>query len=189
MNAGVNNQMLWRYMSLVLLALALMMPACDKGKNEVPQGEYKEFEGLDSQNDQRIETLKSRLFDEPQNFQLIAALGDAYFEAGRYVQAIDIYNKALAVNSSDPDCLNDLALSYFYTGNTDKAIESVNKATTADPAYTHAWLTKGFILLSVGRQEEAVAPLMKVKELDMGGGLSMEADSFLGQIEQMKGQK
>ena len=48
-----------------------------------------------------------------------------------------------------------------------------------NPEYPNTWLSKGFILVSEGRYEEAIAPLNKVKELDAVGNLAMEADKFL----------
>jgi hypothetical protein len=52
-------------------------------------------------------------------------------------------------------------------------------ATTTDPNYVHAWLSTGYVMVSTGRYQEAVAPLNKVKELDSTGTLALEADKFL----------
>jgi hypothetical protein len=48
-----------------------------------------------------------------------------------------------------------------------------------DPGFTHAWLSKGFVLTSEGRYQEAIAPLNKVKEIDTSGVLALQADKFL----------
>ena len=50
---------------------------------------------------------------------------------------------------------------------------------TYDPAYKHAWLSKGYVLTAEGRYSESVAPLNKVKELDGDGPLSQQADKFM----------
>ena len=168
---------------LVLLALT----ACSKGKEEVSTEGMKEFNADLAKPDQRIEMIKSKLFDDPKNFELLSALGDAYFESGSYVEAIDIYTRAIAVNPKSADCYNDMALAHLYTGNTDAAIESADKGIEADPAYKNTWLTKGFILMSIGKLDEAVEPLTRVKEMDFGGRLGQEADNFLNQIALQKG--
>lgn len=169
---------------LVLLALT----ACDKGKEEPKTEGLKEFNANLAQPDQRVEMLKAKLFDDPENYGLLSALGDAYFETGSYMEAIAIYQKAVTVNPKSADCYNDMALAYFYTGNSDAAIEAASKGVEADPQYKNTWLTKGFILMSVGKFDEAVAPLTKAKELDFGGPVGQEAENFLNQIKLKKGE-
>ncbi|MDH3974256.1 MAG: tetratricopeptide repeat protein [Deltaproteobacteria bacterium] len=165
----------------------LVLTACSKGKEEAPTKGLKDFNPDLAQPDQRIEMLKAKLFDDPDNYGLLATLGDAYFESGQYAQAIEIYKKAVIVNPKSADCYNDMALAYFYTGNTDTALESSNNGIKADPLYKNTWLTKGFILMSVGKFDEAVEPLTKAKELDFGGAIGQEAENFLNQIKLQKG--
>ena len=93
-----------------------------------------------------------------------------------------MYDRALVVNPMSADCLNDKGLALYYIGDPDAAIVSFDKAVAADPEYVNAWLSKGFVLVSEGRYEEATAPLHKVKELDPFGGLAIEADKFLAII-------
>ncbi|VAX08066.1 hypothetical protein MNBD_GAMMA26-1713 [hydrothermal vent metagenome] len=139
-----------------------------------------------SPHDSIIQTLKIRLFDEPDNDALLSALGDAYFGARQFKESISIYKKAIAINPGNYDALNDLGLAYFYTGNTEVALDSLERSTTANPDYKFAWLSKGFILTSTGRFDEAKAALHKAKELDPNGNIGIEADNFLRQIEEMK---
>ena len=83
------------------------------------------------------------------------------------------------MNPNCADCYNDRGLSLFYIGDPTSALESFDKAIALDPGFTHAWLSKGFVLISEGRYQEAVAPLNKVKELDTTGVLALQADKFL----------
>ena len=172
-----------------LILIMLFITACDGSKKGADQEGLKEFNASSIQSEQRIETLKSQLFDSPDNFELLSALGDAYFESQRYIEAIGIYEKAIKIDPKSADSFNDLALSQFYTGNNEAALVSVTKAVEADAAYKHGWLTKGFILMTLGRLDEAAESLKKVKTLDFGGRLAEEADSFLTQIELAKGKK
>jgi len=137
----------------------------------------------------QIEAVKAALFDDPENPQLLAALGDSYFEAQRFQEAIPVYEKAIKANAKDVDTLNDLALAYFYTGNPDAALTTLEKATGSVPEYKFAWLSTGYILISIGRYDEAIPPLHKAKELDPSGTVGIEADNFLKKIEQLKAQK
>ena len=78
--------------------------------------------------------------------------------------------------------MNDRGLAQYYSGDPKSAIESFDKAIAIDPEYVYAWLSKGYVLFSVGRYEEAIPVLNKVKELDTTGGLAAEADKFLAMV-------
>lgn len=136
----------------------------------------------------RIEMVKAALSEDPGNRQLLVALGDAYFEAQRFQEAIPVYEKAMKTDGKDVDTLNDLGLAYFYAGNSDAALTTLAMATNSSPDYKFAWLSTGYILVSLERYDEAVTPLRKARELDPNGTVGMEADNFLKKIEQHKAQ-
>ena len=160
-----------------LLVLGLI--SCDD-KTAQTTTQVQQVPSFDSfQTSPGIDQLKAKLFDNPNDFSTLVALGKLHFESAQYFEAIQTYDKALTVNPMCADCLNDKGLALFYFGDPDSALESFDKAVEVDPAYTHAWLSKGFVLVSEGRYEEAVAPLNKVKEHDTTGGLAIEADKFL----------
>lgn len=175
-------------MALGLLFALLVVAGCEGGKEEAApaaQG-LPEFQPAIGGPASRIETLKSRLFDEPENDMLLSALGDAYFEAKRFQEAIPVYEKAVAINPQNYDALNDLGLCYFYTRNEVAALEALDKAVAVNPDYKYAWLSKGFVLVSIGRFQDAEAPLRRAKELDPNGNIGAEAEKFLQKIEQHK---
>jgi len=178
----------------VLMGLALMfLISCDdKGTTSTTSTttsntstattDTQQFPQFDSfQTPSEIDQLKSRLFDNPEDFNTLSALGDLYFESGQYVEAIQTYDRALAVNPICADCWNDKGLAYFYTGDATSAHDSFDKAIAIAPEFPNVWLSKGFVLVSEGRFQEAIVPLNKVKELDTTGRLSMTADKFLAQ--------
>ena len=173
----------------VLMGLVLMfLISCDDKGTTATQPtadtvDLQQFPTFDSfQQPSEIEQLKVRLFDNPDDFSILSALGDLYFESAQYFKAIQSYDKALTVNPMCTDCLNDKGLALFYTGDSNAALKSFDKAIALEPDFTHAWLSKGFVLVSEGRYEEATEPLNKVKELDTTGGLAAEADKFLALV-------
>ena len=176
----------WMSMGLVLLSLV----GCDDKEStstvSTPKTiDAQQFPKFDSfQQPSEIDQLKAKLFDNPNDFNALDSLGDLYFESGQYIEAIQTYDKALAINPSCADCFNDRGLASFYLGDPTSAIESFDKAIALDPGYTHAWLSKGFVLTSEGRYQEAIAPLNKVKELDTTGRLAKTADEFLAKAAQ-----
>ncbi len=174
------NMINQRMYSILLLLFCLI--SCDEKGVKSTTGSQQTATVDIAQPFQEIEQLKARLFDHPNDFNALSSLGDLYFESAQYFEAIETYDKALAVNPMSADCLNDRGLALYYTGDPKSALESFDKATGIDPGLTRAWLSKGFVLVSENRYQEAIAPLNKVKELDTTGVLSQEADKFLNLI-------
>jgi tetratricopeptide (TPR) repeat protein len=168
----------------MVLVLTGLISCDDKATTTAPTTasttDAQQFPKFDNfQSPSEIDQLKARLFDNPQDFDALDSLGDLYFESGQYLEAIQTYDKALLVNPLCTDCLNDKGLSLFYLGDANAAINAFDQAIAIDPGYAHVWLSKGFVLTSAGRYEEATGPLNKVKELDTTGRLSRTADEFL----------
>ena len=161
------------------LLILLSIVACDDNGAKTTAQPQPFPETSLSQAPSEIDHLKTMLLDNPNDFDALSALGDMYFESGQYFEAIQTFDRALAVNPMCADCLNDQGLAYFYAGDANSAIDSFDKAIAINPDYPNTWLSKGFILVSEGRYQEAIAPLNKVKELDTVGTLTMEADKFL----------
>jgi len=189
MKYQVLNRFTMHRPTLALLATTLFILGCE-GENTgvsapTPQTQLSMQATMPNQ-DAAIEMLKVRLFDDPDNDGLLAALGDAYFEQRRFEEAIPVYERAITFNPKNFDALNDLGLAYHYTGNTNAALEALDRSTAANPSYKFARLSKGYILLSQGRYEEAEAPLRKAQELDPNGGVGAEATRMLQKVEEMK---
>ncbi|MGD8385226.1 MAG: tetratricopeptide repeat protein [Lysobacterales bacterium] len=168
---------------LGLLLAALSLAACtDKGPggSTAPAPKNSGADTLQATPD--IEQMKNKLLASQNDFSSLSRLADRYFEAGQYLKAIQAYNKALAIDPSSADCLNDRGLAQYYTGDPDAALKSIDQAIASDPGYVHAWLSKGYVLVSEGRYDEAKVALNKVKELDQSGTLAAEADKFLARI-------
>ena len=161
------------------LLLLLSLIACDEKSTKTTQA-VEPFPSFDSlQTPSEIEQFEALLIANPNDFNTLSSLADLYFEASRYLDAIQTYDRAIAVNPSCADCQNDKGLALFYTSNPVAALDSFDRAIAIDPGYTHAWLSKGFVLVSQGRYQDAIGPLNKVKELDTTGQLAAEADKFL----------
>ena len=173
------NSLKWLFL---IITVSMFLYNCSGKKEEAGYEEFKGEQGELSHNDILIQELKAKLYENPQNFELLSALGDEYFNQTKFYDAIREYEKALKIKPDSADCLNDLGLAYFYTGNSDKALDSVNKSIEVDAEYKYSWLSKGYMLTSLGRYDEAVPALKMVKKLDPGGPLAQEADKFLQRI-------
>ena len=165
--------------TLCIALLLLSLSACDDQASRPAAKPQQSVAVNDVQALQGIEQMEARLLMNPNDFETLAILADMYFEASRFVEAFQTYDKALAVNPDCADCYNDRGLCLFYIGDPVSALESFDKAIAIDPEFIHAWLSKGYVLTSQGRFEEAVAPLTRVKQLDTTGALAAQADEFL----------
>lgn len=112
----------------------------------------------------------------------LARLGDRYFESGKHVEAINIYKKVLSLDPNDVDTYNDLGLSYYYTNQNDKSIETLKKGSEVIPSYQRIWMSLGFVSASTGKKEEAKTAFAKAVELNPDSTVGKEARRMLDQL-------
>ncbi len=79
------------------------------------------------------EPLLAQLKTNPKDFDTIVKLGNLYYDGQAYPQAIEYYEKAIALQPDNADVRTDLGTAYWYTGNADKAIASFEKVLTVRP--------------------------------------------------------
>ncbi len=80
-----------------------------------------------------IASLQDRLKQNPLDVNAMIDLGNSYYDAGQYSDAIPWYEKALQENPTNTDVGTDLGTAYFYSGNLDKAKAQWFKVLQQDP--------------------------------------------------------
>lgn len=88
-----------------------------------------------------IEKLKT----DPANADLLAAIGNTYYDAQQYPAAIDYYGRALKVNPADAGVRTDMGTAYWYMGNADTAIAEFDKALSAEPNKANTLFNRGLV--------------------------------------------
>lgn len=88
-----------------------------------------------------IEKLKS----DPNNPELLASVGNFYYDAQQYPIAVDYYGRALKAKPADAGVRTDMATAYWYMGNADSAIEEFNKALTYEPNKPNTLFNLGLV--------------------------------------------
>jgi tetratricopeptide (TPR) repeat protein len=83
-------------------------------------------------------------------------LGNLYFDAERYTDAVEWYEQALRLKPSDANVSTDLGVAYYYTDQPDKAIAQFERSLKADPKHTKTMLNMG-IVKAFGKQDLAGA--------------------------------
>jgi tetratricopeptide (TPR) repeat protein len=104
----------------------------------------------------RLKTLIAAAGSEPTNPAPRVQLGNLYFDAERYTDAVQWYEDALRLQPKDANVSTDLGVAYYYTNEPDKAIAQFERSLAIDPAHTKTMLNLG-IVKAFGKQDLAGA--------------------------------
>ena len=100
----------------------------------------------------RVQSLTQTIQSDPKNASAMVELGNVYFDAEQFNDAISWYTKALAIDPKNADASTDLGVSYFYTDRPDEALTQFERSLQIDPSHTKTMLNKG-IVLAFGKQD------------------------------------
>jgi tetratricopeptide (TPR) repeat protein len=104
----------------------------------------------------QVAALKSVAERDASNVGPRVELGNLYFDAGRYDDAIKWYADAVKLAPNDVNVSTDLGVSYYYTNQPDKALEQFARSLKLDPKHTKTLLNIG-IVKAFGKQDLAGA--------------------------------
>jgi len=100
----------------------------------------------------QVDALKSVASREPSNAAPRVQLGNLYFDAERYDDAIRWYEDAIKLSPRDANLSTDLGVSYYYVNQPDKALEQLSRSLTIDPKHAKTLLNLG-IVKAFGKQD------------------------------------
>ena len=106
--------------------------------------------------DAKVNALKSVAEKEPTNAKPRIELGNLYFDAERYDDAIMWYEAAVKLSPRDVNLSTDLGVCYYYTNQPDKALAQFDKSLAIDPKHPKTLLNVG-IVRAFGKQDLAGA--------------------------------
>lgn len=89
---------------------------------------------------------------EPSNAVPRVQLGNLYFDAERYDEAIKWYSDALRLTPNDVDVSTDLGVSYYYTNQPDRALEQFARSLKIDQRHAKTLLNVG-VVKAFGKQD------------------------------------
>jgi cytochrome c-type biogenesis protein CcmH/NrfG len=90
------------------------------------------------------------------NVQSRVQLGNMYFDAERYQDAIQWYEAALKLNPSDVNVSTDLGVCFYYTNQPDRAVRQMEESLRIDSRHLKTLLNLG-IVKAFGKQDLAGA--------------------------------
>jgi tetratricopeptide (TPR) repeat protein len=104
----------------------------------------------------KVTALKSLAEREPSNAKPRIDLGNLYFDAERYDDAITWYEAAVKLAPRDVNLSTDLGVCYYYTNQPDKALAQFDKSLAIDPRHAKTLLNLG-VVRAGGKQDLAGA--------------------------------
>lgn len=114
-------------------------PEPDQAGGDIPDKQ------LSAEIQQNIDELTKRTLAAPSSLEAWRSLGNAYYDADLPDQAIEAYNRALALNPNDTDILNDQGAMYRQKGEFQKALSNFEKAFKIDPNNLESLYNSGYV--------------------------------------------
>lgn len=129
---------------------------------------------------QRATSLEQTANAQPANAAVRVDLGNLYFDAKRFDQAIPWYIAALKLDPKDADVSTDLGVSYYYSNQVDQALAQLDHSLTIDPKHAKTLLNQG-VIRAFGKQDlpGAMQSWERVVEVAPGTDEAKQAQKFL----------
>jgi tetratricopeptide (TPR) repeat protein len=100
----------------------------------------------------KIDGLRKRAADNPRDAAVRAEIGNAYFDAERYPEAITWYEASLGLDAKNVDVSTDLGVSYYYANQADRALAQFERSLQIAPKHTKTMLNIG-VVRAFGKQD------------------------------------
>lgn len=100
----------------------------------------------------QAQSLRAAAQQNPKDAQSRVQLGNLYFDAERYQDAVTWYEEALKLMPKDVNLSTDLAVSYYYLNQPDRALQQFDYSLSVDPRHAKTLLNQG-IVRAFGKQD------------------------------------
>ncbi|ABF39762.1 Tetratricopeptide repeat protein [Candidatus Koribacter versatilis Ellin345] len=89
----------------------------------------------------------AQLQQRPNDPDLLAKLGNHYYDSQAFPQAIAYYQKSLAIAPSNPDVRTDMGTAMFYNGDPDGALKEFATSLSYAPTHAETMFNRGVVLM------------------------------------------
>ncbi len=101
-------------------------------------------EAMQRMADTKAAPLLAQLKTDPSNPQLLAEIGNIYYDTQTFAVAIDYYSKSLALKE-DAGVRTDMGTAYFYAGDADRALAEFDRVLKTNPNFDNALFNTGMV--------------------------------------------
>jgi cytochrome c-type biogenesis protein CcmH/NrfG len=95
--------------------------------------------------EQQAAPLLAQLRQNPENAELLAAVGNVYYDAGLYAKAIEYYQRSLRFAPTNANVRTDMATAYWYQRDADSALAEYEKVLSYEPTLPNALFNMGIV--------------------------------------------
>lgn len=117
----------------------------------------------------RAATLEATADSNPKDAETRVQLGNLYFDAERYAEAIQWYDGALKVDPKNVNASTDLGIAYYYTNKPDLALAQFERSLAIDSTHSKTLLNIG-IVRAFGKADLEGAAQAWQKVIDLAPG-------------------
>jgi cytochrome c-type biogenesis protein CcmH/NrfG len=82
---------------------------------------------------------------DPNDFDSLVKLGNLYYDGQQFPNAIQYYERALLIHPENPDVRTDMGTAYWYTGNAEKALASMETSLKYRPGHPQTLFNLGWV--------------------------------------------
>lgn len=100
----------------------------------------------------QVQALRAAAQQNAGDVQSRVQLGNLYFDAERYQDAVTWYDEALKLAPRDANVSTDLGVSYYYLNQPDRALQQFDYSLSVDPKHAKTLLNQG-IVRAFGKQD------------------------------------
>jgi cytochrome c-type biogenesis protein CcmH/NrfG len=101
---------------------------------------------------ERVKALENVAAQNATDPQPRVQLGNMFFDAEQFSQAISWYEQAIKINPKDANVSTDLGVAYYYTNQPDRALAQFEHSLRVDPKHIKTLLNVG-IVRAFGKQD------------------------------------
>ena len=89
--------------------------------------------------------LLDSIKQNPNDYDSLVKLGNIYYDSQQFQNAIQYYERAVAIHPENPDVRTDMGTAYWYTGNADKAIAAMETSLKYRPGHPQTLFNLGWV--------------------------------------------
>ncbi|MEW6087421.1 MAG: tetratricopeptide repeat protein [bacterium] len=151
-----------KFLSAALPILLLFSVNC-QNKEKISG---KKAEGHDEMDEQRIREYERILQNNPKDLEILTALGNIYYDIGKWDKAVENYLKVLLIDSTNVDVRTDMGTAYKQMGLYDLAEREFKKGIAINPKHAKAHYNLGVVYYEQGKYKETLAEWEKNYSLE-----------------------
>jgi tetratricopeptide (TPR) repeat protein len=115
------------------------LPASMAGGQQPSAGELRQMA------DTQAQPLLRQLEGDPRNSTLLYQIGNLYYDAQQYPEAVKYYENSLQIDPKATDVRTDMATAYHLMGQSDRAIQEYDAVLKIDSKHANALFNEGMV--------------------------------------------